>query len=83
MRSFVSACILSVALSAAVLPWHAEALAEAAQSAETLYTGMMEREAELRDATLRAGVDIHEVSTEDDLVEALVRIVEARKRRRR
>ena len=42
-----------------------------------------EREAELRDATLRAGVDIHEVSTEDDLVEALVRIVEARKRRRR
>jgi uncharacterized protein (DUF58 family) len=42
-----------------------------------------EREAELRAATLRAGVDIHEVSTEDDLVEALVRIVEARKRRRR
>jgi uncharacterized protein (DUF58 family) len=42
-----------------------------------------EREAELRDATLRAGVDIHEVSTEDNLVEALVRIVEARKQRRR
>jgi uncharacterized protein (DUF58 family) len=42
-----------------------------------------EREAELRAATLRAGVDIHEVSTEDDLVDALVRIVEARKRRRR
>jgi len=42
-----------------------------------------EREAELRAATLRAGVDIHEVSTEDDLVEALVRIVEARKRRGR
>jgi uncharacterized protein (DUF58 family) len=42
-----------------------------------------EREAELRAATLRAGVDIHEVSTEDDLVEALVRIVESRKRRRR
>jgi uncharacterized protein (DUF58 family) len=42
-----------------------------------------EREAELRATTLRAGVDIHEVSTEDDLVEALVRVVEARKRRRR
>ena len=28
-----------------------------------------DREAELRAATLRAGVDIHEVSTEDDLVE--------------
>jgi uncharacterized protein (DUF58 family) len=42
-----------------------------------------DREAELRAATLRAGVDIHEVSTEDDLVEAFVRIVEARKRRRR
>jgi uncharacterized protein (DUF58 family) len=41
------------------------------------------REAELRAATLRAGVDIHEVSTQDDLVEALVRIVESRKRRRR
>jgi uncharacterized protein (DUF58 family) len=42
-----------------------------------------EREEELRAATARAGVDIHEVSTEDDLVDALVRIVEARKRRRR
>jgi uncharacterized protein (DUF58 family) len=41
------------------------------------------REAELRSATLRAGVDISEVSTADDLVEALVRIVESRKRRRR
>jgi uncharacterized protein (DUF58 family) len=41
-----------------------------------------EREQELRAATARAGVDIHEVSTEDDLVDALVRIVEARKRRR-
>ena len=41
------------------------------------------REAELRAATLRAGVDIYEVSTEDDLVAALVRIVESRKRRRR
>ena len=42
-----------------------------------------DREAELRATTLRAGVDIHEVSTEDDLVSALVRIVETRKRRRR
>jgi uncharacterized protein (DUF58 family) len=41
-----------------------------------------EREQELHAATARAGVDIHEVSTEDDLVDALVRIVEARKRRR-
>ena len=40
------------------------------------------REAELRGLTLRAGVDIHEVSTQDDLVQALVRIIESRKRRR-
>jgi uncharacterized protein (DUF58 family) len=40
------------------------------------------REAELRAATLRAGVDISEVSTADDLVTAFVRIVESRKRRR-
>jgi uncharacterized protein (DUF58 family) len=40
------------------------------------------REAELRAATLRAGVDISEVSTADDLVTAIVRIVESRKRRR-
>ena len=39
------------------------------------------REAELRAATLRAGVDICEVSTADDLVTAFVRIVESRKRR--
>ena len=42
-----------------------------------------QREAELRAMTLRAGVDIHEVSTADDLVQALVRIIESRKRRRR
>jgi uncharacterized protein (DUF58 family) len=41
------------------------------------------REAELRALTLRAGVSIHEVSTADDLVQALVRIIESRKRRRR
>jgi hypothetical protein len=40
------------------------------------------REAELRAATLRAGVDICEVSTADDLVTAIVRIVESRKERR-
>jgi uncharacterized protein (DUF58 family) len=40
------------------------------------------REAELRAATLRAGVDIYEVSTRDGLVPALVRIVGSRKRRR-
>ena len=42
-----------------------------------------EREAELRAITRRAGIDIYEVSTEDDLVTALVRIVELRKRRSR
>jgi uncharacterized protein (DUF58 family) len=41
------------------------------------------REAELRGLTLRAGVDIHEVSTADDLVQALVRIIESRQRRLR
>jgi len=41
------------------------------------------REAELRSLTMRAGVDICEVSTTDDLVRALVRIVESRKWRRR
>jgi uncharacterized protein (DUF58 family) len=41
------------------------------------------REAELRTVTLRAGVDISEVSTADDLVQALVRIIESRRRRRR
>jgi uncharacterized protein (DUF58 family) len=40
------------------------------------------REAELRAAAVRAGVDLHEVSTQDDLVRALVRIVELRRRRR-
>ena len=42
-----------------------------------------QREEELRVMTLRAGVDIHGVSTADDLVQALVRIIESRKRRRR
>jgi uncharacterized protein (DUF58 family) len=42
-----------------------------------------QREAELRALTARAGVDICEVSTADDLVRALIRIVETRKWRRR
>ena len=41
-----------------------------------------EREATLRAATLRAGVDLHEISTEEDLAGALVRLVESRRRRR-
>jgi hypothetical protein len=41
------------------------------------------REAELRAATQRAGVDIYEVSTTDTLVQAIVRVIESRRRRRR
>jgi uncharacterized protein (DUF58 family) len=40
------------------------------------------RQADLQTAARRAGVDLHEVSTQDDLVRALVRIVELRRRRR-
>ena len=42
-----------------------------------------ERELAVRQAAQRAGVDLHVVSTDDDLVSALVRIVESRKRARR
>ena len=42
-----------------------------------------QREKEVRDAARRAGVDLHLISTEDDLVTAFVRIVESRKRPRR
>lgn len=42
-----------------------------------------EREATLRAATARAGVVLHDVSTDEDLVTALVRIVESRRQRRR
>ena len=42
-----------------------------------------ERDAGIQAAARRAGVDLHVVSTEDDLVAALVRIVELRRRRRR
>jgi uncharacterized protein (DUF58 family) len=41
------------------------------------------RQNELQAAARRAGVDLHEVSTEDDLVRALVRIIELRRRRMR
>ncbi len=40
------------------------------------------RETAVREAAGRAGVDLHVVSTDDDLVGALVRILESRKRRR-
>jgi uncharacterized protein (DUF58 family) len=40
------------------------------------------READLRAATAKAGVDLHDVSTDEDLVSALVRVVESRRRRR-
>lgn len=42
-----------------------------------------ERDAGIRAAAGRVGVDLHVVSTEDDLVAVLVRIVELRRRRRR
>jgi uncharacterized protein (DUF58 family) len=41
------------------------------------------REGAVRDAARRAGVDLHVVSTDDDLVTAFVRIIESRKRPRR
>ena len=40
------------------------------------------RETAVREAAGRAGVDLHVVSTDDDLVGAFVRILESRKRRR-
>lgn len=42
-----------------------------------------QRDAEIGAAAMRAGVDLHVISTADDLVAALVRIVELRRRRRR
>ena len=41
------------------------------------------RQAELVEATRRAGVDLHQVLTDEDLVRALMRISSLRKRRRR
>jgi len=41
-----------------------------------------ERETALRDATTRAGIDLHDISTDEDLVGALVRVVASRRRRR-
>ncbi len=43
----------------------------------------MAREAELRATAKRAGVPFYDVSTEDDLVRAFLRMVESRRRRRR
>jgi uncharacterized protein (DUF58 family) len=40
------------------------------------------RQMELHDAVARVGVELYEVSTEDDLVRALLRITERRRRRR-
>jgi uncharacterized protein (DUF58 family) len=40
------------------------------------------REAELQDAAKRAGLDLYDISTQDDLVRSLVRIVERRRQRR-
>jgi uncharacterized protein (DUF58 family) len=42
-----------------------------------------QREAELREGFVRAGVDVLELSTEDDLVDGVVRFTEMRKRRAR
>ena len=42
-----------------------------------------QREAELRQSLMQAGVDALELSTDDDLVEALVRFTDLRKRKRR
>jgi uncharacterized protein (DUF58 family) len=42
-----------------------------------------EREKAVRDAARRAGVDLHVISTDDDLVPAFVRMVESRQRARR
>ena len=41
------------------------------------------REAGVRELAKQAGTPLYEVSTEDDLVRALVRMVESRKRQRR
>jgi uncharacterized protein (DUF58 family) len=43
----------------------------------------LDRREELRAAAARAHIDIHSVSTDDDLVQSLTRIVELRRRRRR
>jgi uncharacterized protein (DUF58 family) len=40
------------------------------------------RDAQLRSAMNRAGVDLYDISTQDDLVRALVRMIELRKQRR-
>jgi uncharacterized protein (DUF58 family) len=48
-----------------------------------LQTAGEAQEVAVRDAARRAGVDLHVISTDDDLVAAFVRLVGSRKRRRR
>ena len=50
---------------------------------ERLASASAERADELAAATRRAGTDLHRVATDDDLVRALARISELRRRRRR
>jgi uncharacterized protein (DUF58 family) len=50
---------------------------------ERLRAAAAERDEQLEAAARRAGTDLHRVATDDDLVRALVRIAEARRRRRR
>jgi uncharacterized protein (DUF58 family) len=47
-----------------------------------LLAAATEREHTLHEATARAGVDLHTIATDDDLVPAFVRMAESRKRRR-
>ncbi|MGE0878428.1 MAG: DUF58 domain-containing protein [Acidimicrobiia bacterium] len=48
---------------------------------ENLRRAGEEREAALQAMTRRAGVDLHDISTDDDLANALLRVVESRRRR--
>jgi uncharacterized protein (DUF58 family) len=48
-----------------------------------LKTAADERQALLEEATRSAGVDLHQVRTDEDLVRSLLRISELRRRRRR
>ena len=57
-------------------------------TSDPLFRNRFQEAAERREATLqstltRAGVDLHDVSTEDDLVRAIVRMAALRKKRRR
>ena len=54
-----------------------------AQFRSRLRAATQQRQSQLAALTRRAGVDLHSVSTDEDLVRALVRISELRRRRRR